>query len=68
MIIYIRSGQPEPDLVIRTSGQIRTSGFLPWQTIYSELVFMEKHWPEFTEEDLLNAIKEYQNRTIKKGK
>ena len=61
-------GQPDPDLVIRTSGQIRTSGFLPWQTIYSELVFMEKTWPDFTEEDLLIAIKEYQNRTIKKGK
>lgn len=61
-------GQPDPDLVIRTSGQIRTSGFLPWQTIYSEFVFMEKNWPDFTEEDLLEAIKEYQNRTIKKGK
>lgn len=61
-------GQPDPDLVIRTSGQIRTSGFLPWQTIYSEFIFMEKNWPDFTEEDLLVAIKEYQNRTIKKGK
>ena len=62
------SGQPDPDLIIRTSGQIRTSGFLPWQTIYSEFVFMEKSWPDFTKEDLLEAIKEYQNRTIKKGK
>lgn len=61
-------GQPDPDLVIRTSGQIRTSGFLPWQTIYSEFIFMQKNWPDFTEEDLLVAIKEYQNRTIKKGK
>lgn len=61
-------GQPDPDLVIRTSGQIRTSGFLPWQTIYSEFVFMEKNWPDFKEEDLLEAIGEYQNRTIKKGK
>ena len=61
-------GQPDPDVVIRTSGQIRTSGFLPWQTIYSEFVFMEKNWPDFGEEDLLKAIKEYQNRTIKKGK
>lgn len=60
--------QPDPDLVIRTSGQIRTSGFLPLQTIYSEFLFMEKNWPDFTEEDLLFAIKEYQNRTIKKGK
>lgn len=62
------AGQPDPDLVIRTSGQIRTSGFLPWQTIYSEFMFMEKNWPDFLEEDLLYAINEYQNRTIKKGK
>lgn len=62
------SGQPDPDLLIRTSGQIRTSGFLPWQTIYSEFVFLEKNWPDFNEEDLLKCIKEYQNRTIKKGK
>ncbi len=65
--IYTK-GQPDPELMIRTSGQIRTSGFLPWQTIYSEFVFMKKNWPDFTEEDLLIAIKEYQNRTIKKGK
>ena len=65
--IYTK-GQPDPVLMIRTSGQIRTSGFLPWQTIYSEFVFMKKNWPDFTEEDLLIAIKEYQNRTIKKGK
>lgn len=61
-------GQPDVDLLIRTSGQIRTSGFLPWQTIYSEFVFTKKNWPDFTEEDLLECIKEYQSRTIKKGK
>ena len=61
-------GQPDPELLIRTSGQIRTSGFLPWQSIYSEFVFLDKNWPDFSEEDLLEAIKEYQNRTIKKGK
>lgn len=61
-------GQPDPELLIRTSGQIRTSGFLPWQTIYSEFVFVEKNWPDFTEEDLLKCVKEYQTRTIKKGK
>ncbi len=60
--------QPDPELLIRTSGQIRTSGFLPWQTIYSEFVFVEKNWPDFTEEDLLKCVKEYQTRTIKKGK
>lgn len=62
------NGQPDPELLIRTSGQIRTSGFLPWQTIYSEFVFVKKNWPDFTEEDLLEAIKEYQARTVKKGK
>lgn len=62
------SGQPDPELLIRTSGQIRTSGFLPWQTIYSEFVFVKKNWPDFAEEDLLDAIREYQSRTIKKGK
>lgn len=61
-------GQPDPELLIRTSGQIRTSGFLIWQTIYSEFVFLNKNWPDFNEEDLLLAIKEYQGRTIKKGK
>lgn len=61
-------GQPDPELLIRTSGQIRTSGFLPWQTIYSEFVFVEKNWPDFGEEDLLKCIQEYQSRTIKKGK
>lgn len=62
------TGQPDPELLIRTSGQIRTSGFLPWQTIYSEFVFVKKNWPDFTEEDLLETIKEYQTRTIKNGK
>lgn len=62
------AGQPDPELLIRTSGQIRTSGFLIWQTIYSEFVFLNKNWPDFNEEDLLLAIKEYQGRTIKKGK
>ncbi len=62
------AGQPDPDLLIRTSGQIRTSNFLPWQIVYSEMLFIQKNWPDFNNEDLLIAIKEYQNRTIKKGK
>lgn len=59
--------QPEPDLVIRTSGEMRLSGFLTWQTVYSELLFIQKNWPDFTEEDLDYAIKEYQKRTRKFG-
>lgn len=60
-------GQPDPDLVIRTSGEIRTSGFLTWQAVYSEYLFIEKNWPDFTEEDLNYAIEIYQNRNRKFG-
>ena len=60
-------GMPDPDLLIRTSGEIRTSNFLPWQLVYSEFVFVEKNWPDFSEEDLENAIVEYQKRTRKFG-
>lgn len=59
---------PDPEMIIRTSGQIRTSNFLTWQSVYSEYVFLQKNWPDFKEEDLLQAIHEYQGRTIKKGK
>ena len=61
------SGQPDPDLVIRTSGEQRLSNFLPWQSVYSEFLFIDKNWPDFTEEDLDNAIIEYQKRTRKFG-
>jgi len=60
-------GQPDPDLLIRTSGELRTSNFLPWQIVYSEFVFVEKNWPDFEEEDLDLAIEEYQRRTRKFG-
>lgn len=60
-------GQPDPDLLIRTSGELRTSNFLPWQIVYSEFVFMEKCWPDFEEKDLDEAIKIYQNRNRKFG-
>ena len=61
------SGEPDPDLVIRTSGEIRLSNFLPWQVVYSEFLFVDKNWPDFSEEDLDNAIIEYQKRTRKFG-
>ena len=60
-------GQPDPDLLIRTSGELRTSNFLPWQIVYSEFVFVEKHWPDFSEEDLIRAIEDYQKRNRKFG-
>ena len=60
-------GMPDPDLMIRTSGEMRTSNFLPWQLVYSEFLFVDKNWPDFNEEDLDNAIIEYQKRTRKFG-
>lgn len=60
-------GQPDPDLLIRTSGELRLSNFLPWQLVYSEFLFIDKNWPDFEEEDLDNAILEYQKRTRKFG-
>lgn len=58
---------PDPDLMIRTSGEIRTSGFLPWQLVYTEFYFANKLWPDFSTEDLDNAILEYSKRTRKFG-
>ena len=60
-------GEPDPDLLIRTSGELRLSNFLPWQLVYTEFLFIDKNWPDFTEEDLDNAIIEYQKRTRKFG-
>ena len=53
---------PEPDLMIRTSGEIRTSGFLMWQLAYTEFLFLDKYWPDFTEKDLDEAIEVYKKR------
>ncbi len=58
---------PDPDLMIRTSGELRTSNFLPWQLVYSEFLFVDKLWPDFSEEDLDDAIEEYQKRNRKFG-
>ena len=50
------AGQPDPDLLIRTSGELRTSNYLPWQIVYSEFYFTDKFWPEFDNEELLKSI------------
>lgn len=60
-------GQPDPDVLIRTSGELRTSNFLPWQIVYSEFIFFDKHWPDFNEEDIIESIKIYQKRNRKFG-
>ncbi|QEX17157.1 isoprenyl transferase [Hypericibacter terrae] len=59
---------PDPDLVIRTSGEKRFSNFLLWQSAYSELVFVEKHWPEFGKDDLAAAIQEFSGRERRYGR
>ncbi len=55
-------GQPDPDLVIRTSGEQRLSGFLLWQSAYSEIWFTEAYWPEFRRVDFLRALRDYAAR------
>lgn len=59
---------PEPELLIRTSGEFRISNFLLWQIAYSELYFCDKFWPEFRKEDLYEAIYNYQHRERRFGK
>ena len=61
------AGVPDPELVIRPSGEQRTSNFLPWQTVYSEFVFMDVLWPDFKEEDLDRAFEEYARRDRRFG-
>ncbi len=60
--------QSSPDLILRTSGEKRLSGFLIWQSAYSELVFMDVYWPEFRKIDLMRAIRTFQMRTRRLGK
>lgn len=62
------AGLPDPDLVIRTSGELRTSNFLPWQITYSEFMFLDKYWPDFTTNDIDVAIEEFSKRHRRVGK
>jgi len=61
------AGQPDPDLIIRTGGEQRTSNFLVWQGVYAELVFSETLWPDFAEADLDAAIEEFARRQRRYG-
>ncbi len=61
------TGMPDPELLIRTSGETRLSNFLLWQLAYTELYFTQKLWPEFQKEDLYEAIVDYQNRERRFG-
>ena len=62
------AGVADPDVIVRTSGEQRLSNFLTWQSVYSELIFIKKHWPDFRQQDLDQIIKEYYRRTRRFGK
>jgi short-chain Z-isoprenyl diphosphate synthase len=62
------TGIPEPDLIIRTSGEVRLSGFLMWQSVYSEYYFCDAYWPAFRKLDLLRAIRSFQQRKRRFGR
>ena len=64
----LTNGIPDPDLVIRTGSENRLSNFLLWQSAYSELFFSKKYWPDFKDEDLYEAIYDFQNRDRRFGK
>ena len=62
------AGQPDPDLVIRTSGEQRMSGFLLWQSVHTELYFCEAYWPDFRRTDFLRALRDYAGRERRRGR
>ncbi len=62
------NGLPEPDLILRTSGEVRLSGFLLWQSAYSEFYFCDTHWPAFRRIDLLRALRSYHQRQRRFGR
>lgn len=62
------NNMPDPDMIIRTSGEMRLSGFLPWQSVYSELFFTKTLWPDFREKEFVKIIEEYNKRERRIGK
>lgn len=62
------AGMPDPDFVIRTSGEVRLSGFMLWQTAYSEFYFCDANWPDFRKVDFLRAVRDYQARERRFGR
>jgi undecaprenyl diphosphate synthase len=61
------AGIPDPDLLVRTSGEMRVSNFLLWQISYAEMVIVKKFWPDFRQTDLFEAVREYQSRQRRFG-
>lgn len=64
----VTAGYPDPDLIIRTSGEVRLSNYLLWQSAYSEFYFTDVLWPDFRQEEFMNALKEYSRRDRRYGK
>lgn len=62
------AGMPDPDLIIRTSGEMRISNFLIWQAAYSELYVTPTYWPDFDKEELRKALQDYENRDRRFGR
>jgi undecaprenyl diphosphate synthase len=65
--VPVHGRSPDPDLLIRTSGEMRISNFLLWQLAYTEIHVTDVLWPDFTKEDLLEAIRDYQGRERRFG-
>jgi tritrans,polycis-undecaprenyl-diphosphate synthase [geranylgeranyl-diphosphate specific] len=62
------TGKPYPDLIMRTGGERRLSNFMPWQSAYSELVFLEKMWPELQKEDFFDVVRDFERRDRRFGR
>jgi len=62
------AGLPDPDIIVRTSGEKRLSGLMPWQSVYSELCFLDKLWPELEEKDIVEIVNDYSRRKRRFGK
>jgi len=62
------AGMPEPNIIIRTGGERRLSGFLTWQSVYSELFFSDTLWPDFKEEEFDSILAEFATRERRNGK
>ena len=58
---------PDPDMIVRTSGEQRLSNFMTWRSVYSELYFIDKHWPALTESDFKDILKAYEQRERRRG-
>lgn len=62
------AGAPDPELIIRTSGEVRTSNFLPWQSVYSEWFFTKTMWPAFTKKEFEKILRDFAGREVRKGR